>query len=1245
MTIEYSHEEATKKSLEYFQGDELAGSVFVGKYALRNKQNTLLESNPDQMHWRLANEFARIENKYPNPLSANEIYVYLKNFSKIIPQGSPMAGIGNPYQYLSLSNCFVAGTEVFTTNRGSVPVEEIRVGDYTVTHKGNVKRVVQTHKNALNGRTVYDLKCFRTPAFGVTDNHQFMSISQEQLRWGQKPQFNPVSYLRVGDYIQIPNNIQATPKPLAFDLGSLFDDTFEYGDKSYDVVREHDSFRFVTNSINGSKVVHKQWIPNLIKVDDDFAYFIGLWYGDGCVFGENTKGRGHRNRLSDKTSSSVRGITFTFGSHETKLIEFVTNYLVSTLKLAPVVNTNIVDNTTQIVVHSPALGYSFEQLFGRRFDGKKLHDSMYSWPKTLVSKLMAGLVDSDGTITQSGDVRVVLTNKTLVKGFYHLVRSKGILVGYSEADKTARLDFGRNAILRNSSNKTYSDNRVSDDQLGNFTTQSLIIDGETFVKITHKQPSAATPEWVYTIGVEDDHSYAIEGLVSLNCFVLPGPLDSYGGICLTDQQEVQLMKRRGGVGFGISNIRPKNMATSNAAQTTDGIAGYMERYSNTCREVGQGGRRGALLLALMVAHPEILTFINIKRDRKKVTGANISVQFSDAFMQAVEEKGVYEQRFPVDTSAPTITSTLVEASKIWDSFIDAAWESAEPGALFWDTVTRMSPADIYRDFGFGSIATNPCGEIVLSAYDSCRLLLVNLAGFVSNPFAVNCSFDWEDYKKTVVVAQRLMDDVVDLELECIDRILAKIASDPEPENVKLVETELWQSVRKACETGRRTGTGITALGDTIAMLGVRYGSEESVELTEKFYKELAKSTYESSIVMASERGSFPICDVKLEAGHPFIERILAELPEDIKTMYYKHGRRNIANTTTAPAGSVSLLAQLQPGRFQTTSGIEPAFLVEHTRRKKINQNDTQARVDFVDEMGDRWTEFTIYHPGYKLWKDVTGGTKVEDSPYFHATSNDVDWRMGVKIQAAAQKWICHSISKTCNLPADATKELVAEVYMEAWKAGCKGFTIYRDGCRTGVLVTKEEPKLKIEQHSAPKRPEELPCEIHHATIQGEKWTIFIGMLNGQPYEVLGGLAKYISIPKRVKTGKIVKCSAGKNTKARYDLHYDFEQEDSTVIHDIGSVFENPVHGAFTRTISLALRHGTPVQFVVEQLQKDDDKDSDLFSFNKVISRVLKKYIVDGTKPSTKKCSECGGENMAYKDGCPICLDCGYSKCG
>lgn len=722
-----------------------------------------------------------------------------------------------------------------------------------------------------------------------------------------------------------------------------------------------------------------------------------------------------------------------------------------------------------------------------------------------------------------------------------------------------------------------------------------------------------------------------------NCFVVDSPKDSYGGILKTDQEQVQIMKRRGGVGFDISSIRPKGLSTSNAAKTTDGIGVFMERFSNSCREVAQGGRRGALMLTISVHHPDIQTFIDIKRDLTKVTGANISIRLTDEFMKAVQEDENVELRFPVDANAEHTVSRFTSAKEIWNSIIESAHTSAEPGLLFWDNVLKYTPAQAYADVGFNTISTNPCSEITLSAYDSCRLLLLNLTSFVKSPFSKSSEFDFNKFAEYTQKAQRLMDDLIDLEIECVDKIIEKIKSDPEDADVKAPELNMWKKIREAALNGRRTGLGVTGLGDTLAMLGQTYGSQESVDQTEEIYKTLALSAYRSSCKLAEERGAFAVYDYEKESTHPFLQRIFESDPE-LQVLHQTHGRRNIALTTTAPCGSVSMLTQ-------TTSGIEPAFMLKYTRRKKINPSDPDAQVDFEDALGDKWQNFTVYHHGFKDWMIQTGLTEIQDSPYHLATANEINWESAVDVQAAAQKWVCHAISKTINLPNDVSVEDVKKVYWRGWQKGLKGVTVYRDGSRSGVLVSTEDSENNAEEkfaeRAAPKRPEVLECDVHQATIKGNRWTILVGLLDGKPYEVLGGLSDFVEISKKYSRGKIVK-RPRKTTNSLYDL-YIGETDNETVIKDLVRVFDNPNYAGFTRTISLALRHGAPVQYLVEQLQKD--KDSDMFSFARVVARTLKKYIEDGATQSNKTCPECGAEGtLVYLEGCVTCANCGHSKC-
>jgi len=728
-----------------------------------------------------------------------------------------------------------------------------------------------------------------------------------------------------------------------------------------------------------------------------------------------------------------------------------------------------------------------------------------------------------------------------------------------------------------------------------------------------------------------------------NCFVIAPPYDSYGGIFKTDQEMAQLMKRRGGVGTDCSTIRPKGMRTNNSAGTTDGIAVFCERFSNTCREVAQNGRRGALMISCDVEHPEIETFISMKKDLKKVTGANVSIKVSDAFMEAVEKNEDFVLRWPTDV-VPNLAkfTKTVNAKEIWDSIVMAAWQSAEPGVLFWDTYLRDTPSDCYVDFGFKTITTNPCGELGMCADDSCRLLLVNLIKFIRNAFTKDAYFDEVEYRKVCMVAQRLMDDLVDLEIEACEKIIAKINADPEPQEVKAIEIDLWKRITLKAVNGRRTGTGITALGDAIAFMGYRYGSTESIEFTEKVYSCLTTSCYKASIDLAKERNPFPIFDFSLEKDHTYLNRVIqaadAHYGDSTLADWRDYGRRNIALTTTAPAGSVSILTQ-------TSSGFEPVFMMSYKRRKRIAVTDSTIP-DFVDDMGDKWSEFTVRHHGLTKWMEVTGLTDESLSPYANSCANDIDWSAKIDMQAVAQKWICHSISNTLNLPKDVSVETVDDAYFKAWKTGCKGITVYRDGSRAGVLISTE-PKATINNISltnAPKRPREMECDIHRASVGGEPYLILVGLMNGLPYEIFAGLSEMVEVPKKIKSGFLVK-DGKKDSVAIYNLRIPINDDDEIVYKNVVELFANPNYSAFGRTISLALRHGAPVNYLVEQLRKD--KYSDLTSFSRVVARVLSKsYIANGTKSLVeKKCDECGGINIAYQDGCITCMDCGSSKCG
>ena len=767
-----------------------------------------------------------------------------------------------------------------------------------------------------------------------------------------------------------------------------------------------------------------------------------------------------------------------------------------------------------------------------------------------------------------------------------------------------------------------------------------------FARIESNYPNPISEDTIYSLlkdfkyiipqgspmaGIGND--YQVQSLS--NCFVIDSPADSYGGILFTDQEMVQLMKRRGGVGFDISPIRPKGCVTANAARTTDGIESFMERFSNSTREVAQGGRRGALMITIDVSHTQIRDFIRIKRNLKKVTGANISIRLSEKFMNAVKSDTAFTLQWPVNVDDPEMSES-VNARELWDEIIQSAWECAEPGLMFWDNITKSTPSDAYTDIGFGSISSNPCSEIIMPPNDACRLLLLNLSSFVENQFLDSAKFDWTKFREVAMQAQRLMDDLVDLEIEKIDTILEKVKNDPESDNIKKIETDLWNKIREKALLGRRTGLGITALADTIAMMGFRYGSDDSIVFVEKLFESFAIAAHKSSCIMAEERGAFEVFSHEKEANHEYLNRIM-NLDTELYDLYMKHGRRNIALTTIAPSGSVSVLTQ-------TSSGIEPVFKVKYTRRRKITHAES-AKVDYIDPMGDKWVEYDVHHHGFTKWMNVTGGKSIEESPYKLSTAEEIDWRQRVKLQSTAQKYIDHSISSTLNLPNDATVDDVREIYEAAHSMGCKGFTVYREGSRSGVLIDKsaktEDKKFKTV--SAPKRPDTLPCHIHHAAVKGERWIILIGLLSGKPYEIIGGLSELVEIPKKYKSGFITKRSR-KTVNSIYDLSFG-ENGDEVILKNIVKIFDNPDHSSFTRLLSLSLRHGASVNYICEQLLKGD-RDGDLFSFIKVISRVLKHYIEDGTTPGgDKTCSECGAEDsLVYQEGCVACISCSWSKC-
>lgn len=790
-------------------------------------------------------------------------------------------------------------------------------------------------------------------------------------------------------------------------------------------------------------------------------------------------------------------------------------------------------------------------------------------------------------------------------------------------------------------------------------------------RIERKYPNPVSEEEIFSVldhfrfiipagspmtGIGNNHQVASLS----NCFVIgiDGDADSYGAIMKEDEEQVQLMKRRGGVGHDLSRIRPKGSPVNNSALTSTGLVPFMERFSNSTREVAQDGRRGALMLSVSIKHPDAEAFIDAKMTEGKVTGANVSVRIDDDFMRCATEGRPYRQQYPVDAPEDEcLTSKEIDAQKLWKKIVHNAWKSAEPGVLFWDTITRESIPDCYADLGFKTVSTNPCGEIPLCPYDSCRLLAVNLYGYVDDPFTPQASFNFQRFRQHVRLAQRFMDDIIDLEEEKIDLILKKIDSDPQSEEVKHTERRLWEKIKRKTGQGRRTGLGITAEGDMLAALGLRYGTQEATDFAVKVQKTLALTAYAASVEMAKERGAFEIYDAQREAANPFVLRI-KEADETLYADMVKYGRRNIACLTIAPTGTTSLMTQ-------TTSGIEPVFMPVYKRRRKVNPNDPEVRIDFVDESGDAFEEYIVYHHHFLTWMRANGidterrytqeeiDELVARSPYYLATANDVDWLMKVKMQGEIQKWVDHSISVTVNLPNAVDEALVDRLYVEAWKSGCKGCTIYRDGSRAGVMVSvkkkKEDKGAKLQTLSpvVERRPEVLECDVVRFQNNKEKWVAFVGLLDGRPYEIFTGLQddeEGIVLPKTVTKGRIVKHVNAEDGTKRYDFQFENKRGYKTTVEGLSEKF-NKEYWNYAKLISGVLRYRMPLENVIKLVDSLQLESENINTWKVGVARALKKYITDGTEAKGLKCPNCGHEALVYQEGCLICKHCGSSRCG
>lgn len=1131
-----SFERALEKSVEYFGGDALAAHTFVSKYALRDNTGELLETTPDDMHRRLATEFARIEAKYPNPMGEDEIFDYLRNFKYIVPQGSPQAGIGNPYQIQSISNCFVIDPPMdsyggichtdqemvqIMKRRGGVgtSVSRIRpkgmrtsnaaqttdgIGSYMQRYSNSTREVAQDgRRGALmltcDGRhpeieTFIDIKRDKKKVTGANVSlqiyddfmHAVESGGQYQLQWpvdSTTPQM--ISFVTATSlWDKIVDAAWSSAEP-----GVLFwDNVRKYSPAD---IYETEGFGSVSTNpcITGDTLIAVADGRNAVSISQLAAEGVDVPVYSVCPSSKQVQIKMGKNpRLTQKAADVWK------------------------LKLD--------DGTVFRATHD----HKIMKLDGEYVQLKDLKrgDSVFPF-NTFVSNKYRQIVGTGAAM--SGGAR---RNRRQYRLIYEFVIGQ-IYEGYElhHADFNSRNDRIDNLVLMSA----------------------------------------------------DDHRH-------LHADKMMGELNPYHD--MSDEW--------------------KHSFASHPGETN--------------------GRYSGITNAEIIAHGKAL-FSQCGKITRKIWQQYASLNRLPQHLSNKFRFGSWSNfKNQIATNHKVVSVEFDTVEDVYNITVDDNHNYC---------VITSGEDDFMTSSGF---CVKNCGEIPLSPYDSCRLLLVNLASFVTNPFTENASFDWKYFSAIVQRAQRLMDDMVDLEIEQVDKILAKIASDPQPDRIKRTERELWETIRAQGLRGRRTGLGVTAVGDMVAYMGLRYGSDESIELVAEVYRQLCINSYTSSCIMAKERGAFPVFDKQKEIGHPFIERILSQDPA-LRELYDLYGRRNIANLTTAPAGSVSI-------ETQTTSGIEPTIFIKSIRRKKINANDHSTRVDFIDDMGDRWQEYEVFHHGVKLWMDVTGESDITKSPYWNSTAEDIDWVQRVKLQAAAQKWVCHSISSTVNIPRDATKETVKEIYMAAWKAGCKGVTVYRDGCRDGVMLKADAVKKDassvetISETKAPKRPKELPCHIVQANVKGEKWTILVGLLHDKPYEVMGGLSKYVEIPRKHKLGRLVK-NGKRDGVSTYNLHFG-DGEDGGVVKDIVNTFDNPNYATTTRLLSTSLRHGTPPQFIVEQLGKD--KDSDMFSFSRVIARVLKTYIADGTKvTSEKECPQCHQDTLRYQEGCVTCGSCSWSKCG
>lgn len=1224
----YTYDQTYQESLKYFKGNDLSAKIFVDKYALRSRTGEILELSPDQMHRRLAKEFARIEaKKFKQPYTEEFIYSLFEGFKHIIPQGSPIFAIGNNEQIASASNCFVVESPIdsyggicktdqelvqISKRRGGVGLDLSKLrpkGSATNNSSRSSTGILSWMKRYSNSIREVG-QCLDGDSLVITSNglKKIKDVRPEQMVWTKEGWTRVINVLQNGqkELYKVTTNAGYSVLASKDHIFQTFNVNGELTETKLEDLEAGDGIVLcIGNGSQTGKYVRLDQgsyentnnkpvncvLPSYL--DEKLAYLLGYSYGDGSVdineYGERA--------LDLACSNDYYGI-----KQKLKLCSLdVFKYDLNTRNGDGDLERLSLNNKTVVrfLKHNNLLKQKSEEI--------SFPEPIIYSPVEVQKAFIAGYFDADGDNTgKKGGYRFRSINLSFLEKVQVLLSSFGILskISFEDRSKQGWQTLYSLAVVGKSSTQKFVDFSYYSEKV----MENLHIS---------KRDCWLTPFKAKSVGVKyNSYSFCPDNSQYLSVTVA----EKLGACSFLAQDNINTIKK---VSYD---------------ETYDLVLEKEHLFWCNGIYLHNSGRRGALMLTISVHHPDVMDFITAKNNDTDVTGANISVRLSDEFLNAVKNETTYELRFPVDSKEP-IVSKQVDAKTIWNTIIHNAWLRAEPGILFWDTMLKESIPDRYEEFQ--TVSTNPCGEIVLSANDSCRLFAINLFHFVRNAFTPQAYFDFRAFYESAQIAQRLMDDLVDLELEKIDIIIDKIENDPEPTSVKAVELALWIKMREACINGRRTGLGITALGDVVAAVGLKYGSDESIDFVEEVYKTLKFGSYSSSVRMAKQLGPFPVWNWKLEKDNPFLKRFNYESIKSIKSLHYKtgewlyqemsnNGRRNIANLTTAPTGTISNLAQMVingKSYFGTTSGIEPTYTWQsYTRRKKGNPGDNDFRSDMVDQNGDHWMEFTVYPAGVQAYLDVTGKDKVdEDCPYYGGSAEEIVWTQRVKLQAAAQKHVDHSISSTVNLPADISEEEVAKIYTTAWESGCKGVTVYRDGCRTGVLVKKDDKDKqgKINKIDAPKRPKTLDCDIYNISVSKNKYTVVVGLLNGEPYEVFC-VSDYID---KHKHGKLTKNGKG---------DYIIKTEDSTI--SLTNYLEDDTQNALLRLISTSLRHGASIHFIVEQLQKTK---GDLTSFSKCVARALKKYVSDGTN-SGEAC-ECG-EKLFYQEGCLTCKSCGYSKC-